>query len=138
MWPRWIRAAATVWVAWDSRKRKTLDWFWVLTIFLLGPLLLPFYMVKRPLLGNEKRKGGLFWNLFLSCEKLLSWITGLAATAVFLENFTLPKNKDLAEIRRAEIKAGSLMGLILFIVAAGFEKASFEVFKNRIERKFPE
>ncbi|HNS09270.1 MAG TPA: hypothetical protein PKN29_06195 [Candidatus Ozemobacteraceae bacterium] len=138
MWPRWVRAIATIWVAWDSRQRKNLDWFWVLVIFLLGPLLLPLYLATRPLLKSEKRVGGLFWNLLVSCETLFTWLAGLAAAAVFVENVSMPYDKNLAEVKRAEIKAGSLIGVALFIVALGLEKMGFELFRERIEKKYLE
>lgn len=136
MWPRWIRALATIWVAWDSRNRRALDWFWVLVILLLGPLLLPVYLTTRPLLSGERRVGGFFWNFLVSIESMISWVVGLAAAAVLLENLTLPHDKNMAEVKRAEIKAGSLIGTVLFIVAAGFEKIGFEVFREHVEKHY--
>lgn len=138
MWPRWIRSLATLWVAYDSRQRKSLDIFWVLLVLLLGPILLPFYLATRPLLKGEVRVGGLFWNLLVSVESLLSWLVGLAAVAVFVENFTTPQDKGLAEVKRAEIKAGSLIGVVLFIVVAGLEKMGFEWFRQHVEKKYLE
>ena len=85
MWPRWIRALATLWVAWDSKQRKALDWFWVLVVLLLGPLMLPLYLTMRPLIKGEKRVGGFIWNLFVSLENFATWVVGLAAAAVFVE-----------------------------------------------------
>jgi hypothetical protein len=38
----------------------------------------------------------------------------------------MPKNKDVAEVKRAEIKAGSFLGLILFVILARLEKTGFE------------
>ncbi len=136
MWPRWIRALATLWVAWDSRQRQSLDWFWVLVILLLGPLLLPFYLATRPLLKGEHRAGGFLWNLLVSCESLVSWLVGLAAAAVLVENISMPYDKSLAEVKRAEIKAGSIIGAILLIVFAGLEKMGFELFREIIEKKY--
>ncbi|HQB84394.1 MAG TPA: hypothetical protein PLR50_12910, partial [Candidatus Rifleibacterium sp.] len=118
------------------RQRKNLDWFWVLVIFLLGPLLLPFYLATRPLLKSERRVGGLLWNLLVSCETLFTWLAGLAAAAVFVENVSMPYDKNLAEVKRAEIKAGTLIGVALFIVALGLEKMGFELFRERIEKKY--
>lgn len=138
MWPRWVRALVTLWVAYDSRQRKNLDLFWVLVILLLGPLLLPFYLATRPLIKGERRVGGLLWNLVVSCESLVSWLIGLAAAAVFVENVSMPHDKGLAEVKRAEIKAGSLIGVVLFIVLAGFEKMGFEWFRNHVEKKYLE
>ncbi|MEW6713339.1 MAG: hypothetical protein AB1403_26195 [Candidatus Riflebacteria bacterium] len=133
MWPRWLRAIATIWVAWDSKNRKTLDWFWILVVFLLGPLLLPVYMAVRPLLPREKRSGGLLWNIFVNCEKFLVWIAGIAAAAVFAENLMLPHDKNLAEVKRAEIKAGSIIGAVFVILLLGIERMVFDHIREKIE-----
>lgn len=133
MWPRWLRAIATIWVAWDSKNRKTLDWFWVLVILLLGPLLVPVYMALRPLLPREKRAGGLIWNVFVNCEKFFIWIAGAAAAAVFAENLMLPHDKNLAEVKRAEIKAGSLLGAVAVVFLLVLERIVFARIKEKIE-----
>jgi len=80
--------------------------------------------------------GGFLWNLLVNIENLLSWVAGLAAAAVFVENITIPHNKNLAEVKRAEIKAGTIVGTIVFIVLIGFEKIGFEHLKNYIEQKY--
>ena len=134
MWPRWIRALATLWVAWDSRQRKALDWFWVLAVLLLGPLLLPIYLTSRPLLTGERRVGGFLWNLLISLENFATWVIGLAAAAVFIENISTPHDPDVAEVRRAEIKAGSLAGIFIFIFLVGLEKLGFEHFRQHVEK----
>lgn len=133
MWPRWLRAIATIWVAWDSKNRKTLDWFWVLVVLLLGPLLVPVYMALRPLLPREKRAGGLIWNVFVNCEKFFVWIAGAAAAAVFAENLMLPHDKNLAEVKRAEIKAGSLLGAVAVVFLLIVERIVFAGIKEKIE-----
>jgi hypothetical protein len=136
MWPRWVRLISTLWVAFDSKKRKSVDYLWVLIILLLGPLLLPIYIATRPLLKNEKRPDCLIWNIIVAIENITLWLVGLAVAAVFVENVTMPKNKDVAEVKRAEIKAGSFLGLILFVILAGLEKTGFEAFKSHIEKKY--
>lgn len=134
MWPRWIRAATTLWVAWDSKKRKNIDWFWVLAILLLGPLLLPFYMTLRPLLKGERHSKCFFWNFLVNLEKIISGLVTLAIAAVFVENITLPRDSNLAEVKRAEIKAGSIMGIILSIIIFGLEKIGFGILREYIEK----
>ena len=136
MWPRWVRFLSTLWVALDSKKRNSVDYFWVIVILLFGPLLLPFYMISRPLLKGEKRSDCFIWNLFVAFEQLFIWIASLAAGAVFVENISTPKSKDLAEVKRAEIKAGSIMGIVLFIIIIGLEKIGFQALKDHIEEKY--
>jgi hypothetical protein len=133
MWPRWLRAVATIWVAFDSKQRKSLDWFWALVIFLLGPLLLPVYMAVRPLLPKEKRHGGLCWNIFVNFEQFFVWLAGIAAAAVFVQNISTPHDKDLAEVKRAEIKAGTIIGTVAVIILLGFERIVFNHFRKKIE-----
>jgi O-antigen/teichoic acid export membrane protein len=136
MWPRWVRILSTLWVAFDSKKRKELDVLWVILILLLGPLLLPIYMATRPLLKGEKRPNCFFWNLLVAIENFVLWCASLATLAVFVENLTLPKSKDIAEVKRAEIKAGTLMGMVIFVILMGLEKIGFETLKNHIETKY--
>ncbi|MDD3000157.1 MAG: hypothetical protein PHF29_00195 [Candidatus Riflebacteria bacterium] len=136
MWPRWVRLISTLWVAFDSKKRKSVDYLWVLIILLLGPLLLPVYIATRPLLKNEKRPDCLIWNIIVAVENIALWLVGLATAAVFVENVTMPKSKDVAEVKRAEIKVGSFLGLILFVILAGLEKTGFEALKSYIEKKY--
>ena len=133
MWPRWLRALATIWVAWDSKNRKSLDLFWVLVVFLLGPLLIPIYMAIRPLKENETRKGGLLWNIFVNAEQFFIWLAGIAIAAVFAENFTMPYDKNIAEIKRAEIKACSMIGALMLLLVLGLEKVLFSRFRRQIE-----
>jgi len=96
-------------------------------------LLLPVYMALRPLLPREKRSGGLCWNIFVNCEKFFIWIAGAAAAAVFAENLMLPHDKNLAEVKRAEIKAGSVLGAVAVIILLGLERIVFDSIKEKIE-----
>ena len=129
MWPRWVRALTTIWVALDSRKRGKFDVVWTLTILLFGPLLLPFYMAIRPAMKGEKHINNYIWRLFNAFETLAQWAIGLAASAVFIENITTPKRKELAEVKRAEIKA-------ITIVLIGLEKFGWGYVKEYIEDKY--
>lgn len=133
MWPRWVRGIITLWVAFDSQNRKGLDLFWVLVILLLGPLLLPFYLAARPLLKGETRRGGFLWNALWNFEKLVSTLAGLAASAVFLENMMESENRDLAQVKRAEIKAGSILGVVAIILIFGVARLFFDGFRSSLE-----
>jgi 4-amino-4-deoxy-L-arabinose transferase-like glycosyltransferase len=49
---------------WDGRKRKVSKvWGWAIGAILAGPLVLPFYLAKRPLVEGEVRSGGYGWNV---------------------------------------------------------------------------
>lgn len=136
MWPRWVRALATIWVSVDSSKRGKFDAAWTLTILLFGPLLLPFYIASRPFLKDEKVINCYFWRLFKACQNLFLLAIGLASSAVFIENITTPKSRELAEVKRAEIKAGSIIGIVVMFFLIGLEKLSFDFMKEQIENRF--
>ena len=136
MWPRWVRALATIWVSIDSKKRGKLDIAWTLTILLFGPLLLPFYIASRPFMKGEKEINCYFWRFLKACQDLFVLILCLASSAVFVENITTPKSRELAEVKRAEIKAGSILGIIAMFFMIGLEKFSFDFIKDYIEKKF--
>jgi hypothetical protein len=136
MWPRWVRALATIWVSVDSTKRGKFDVAWTLTILFFGPLLLPFYIASRPFMKDEKVINCYFWRFLKACQNLFLLILGLASSAVFIENITTPKSRELAEVKRAEIKAGSILGIIAMFLLIGVEKFSFDFIKEQIEKKF--
>lgn len=135
MWPRWIRAISALWVAFDSKKRKSADWVWAAVVLLLGPLLLPVYMTVRPQLKGEYRSKSTVYNFLVNLESFLTWVAGLAASAVLIENFTMPKSAEVAEVKRAEIKAGSILGVMAFAALVGLEKLAFCLFRSQIEYK---
>jgi hypothetical protein len=108
MWPRWLRAVLGGWVIFDSRKRGGISIFWAALVIILGPLLIPLYLTCRPLLEGERKRGTFFTNLFWNFEPLVSGLTTLAAVAVSIENFLESGRRELAPVKRAEIKAGTI------------------------------
>ncbi len=136
MWPRWVRALTTIWVSIDSSKRGKFDLAWTLAVLIFGPFLLPFYIASRPFLKNEKVINCHFWRFIKACQDLMLFVIGLATSAVFIENITTPKSRELAEVKRAEIKAGSILGIIVMFLMIGIEKFSFDFVKEKIENKF--
>ncbi len=136
MWPRWVRALATIWVSLDSSKRGKLNIPWTLTILFFGPLLLPFYIASRPFLKEERVINCFIWRFLKACHALLIFIIGLASSAVFIENITTPKSRELAEVKRAEIKAGSILGIIAMFFLLSLETIGFDFIKEQIEKRF--
>ncbi len=135
MWPRWLRTFATIWVAWDSKKRSSVDIFWVILVFLLGPFMLPFYIVARPLLKGESRSKCYFLNIFFAFESLFSWLFALAGTLVAVENLTTSDSKDIAEVKVAEIKAGTIVGVVFALLLLGLEKIALAHIKKSLENR---
>ena len=136
MWPRWVRAISTIWVAFDSHKRGKLDVLWTLVVLLLGPLFVPFYIAQRKAVKGDNYIDCYWWRLFKAIENLFLSVVGLASSAVFIENITTPKSKDLAEVKRAEIKAGSIMGAIAMFILIGLAKFGSDFVKEEIEKRF--
>lgn len=136
MWPRWLRILASLWVAFDSRKRHGRDIFWFVVVFALGPLLVPFYLAARPLLAHEKRVGNFCWNVIVGFESFLFWLISLALSASMLENLTIKQSKDIAPVKVAEIKAGTVLGTLFLFFVLITEKLLFTAFRRNFERKY--
>ena len=133
MWPKWLRAAIAGWVGVDSSRRQGLSVFWVVVVALLGPLLLPLYLVFRPLQPGESRSRCVFWELLWQFEALLVALLGCASLAVFAENFEQSMSRDLAKVKRAEVLAGSLFSLFVAALAFAFERLFVKLLRSHIE-----
>ena len=93
MWYFLIFLLTAIWVAGNTIKRKlgvVRSILWAVGTFILGVVVLPFYIAKRPLKANEVREGGYAWNVLRAFA--LSWtlfvvavglaaITGIGDTA---------------------------------------------------------
>ncbi|HNW34025.1 MAG TPA: hypothetical protein PKM25_03780 [Candidatus Ozemobacteraceae bacterium] len=134
MWPKWLRGLITVWVAWDSHSRKGAGIFWTAVVFILGPLLVPFYLAARPLLAGETRRGSFWWNAIWNFERLFAALAALAGMAVCAQNMQIAESKDLAVVKRAEIKAGTLAGLIATLVLLLIERVGMDTIKANLEK----
>jgi len=106
-------------------------------VFILGPLLVPFYLAARPLLPGETRRGSFWWNAAWNFERLFSALAALAGIAVCAQNMQIAENKDLAVVKRAEIKAGTLAGLIATFILLLIERGSMNMLKSSMERDLP-
>lgn len=133
MWPKWLRAALAGWVGLDSSRRQGLSIFWVVFVGTLGPLLLPFYLVFRPLQEGEHRSKCVFWELLWQFEALVVSLLGCASLAVFAENFEQSMSRDLAKVKRAEVLAGSLFSLFLVLIGYAFERVFVKLVRSHFE-----
>ncbi|MGB6065390.1 MAG: SHOCT domain-containing protein [Desulfomonilaceae bacterium] len=72
-----------VWVLIDAGKRKSdKSLWWGIGTAALGPLVLPVYLSKRPLLAEEVREGGAAWNILKNFA--LFWTVTMAIFAIYL------------------------------------------------------
>jgi hypothetical protein len=70
-------------VAFDASRRnlgaaKTI--LWAIGTFLIGVIVVPIYLAKRPLKPNEVREGGLAWNLLKNFA--LTWTVLMVAISI--------------------------------------------------------
>lgn len=52
-----------IWLFLDAKKRLTNGIPWAAFTVLLGPVVVPFWLAKRPLRDGEVREGGTAWNV---------------------------------------------------------------------------
>jgi hypothetical protein len=92
-------------------------------------------MVARPLLKGENRSKCYFLNLIFAFEGLFSWLVAIAGALVAVENMTTSDSKDIAEVKKAEIKAGTLLGAVFAIFLFAIEKMVFAHIKKSLENR---
>lgn len=66
MWYVIVFGLITLWVAFDASRRKlgvVKTILWAIGTFLLGVIVVPIYVAKRPLKSNQVREGGFAWNV---------------------------------------------------------------------------
>jgi len=130
-----LRAVLGGWVILDSRKRGGVSLFWTAVVIILGPLLIPLYLTCRPLIEGERKRGTFFTNLFWNFEPLVSGLVALAAVAVSIENFVDSGRQELAPVKRAEIKAGTILGVMVTFVMYGISRVLVGIFRDWIEEE---
>jgi hypothetical protein len=134
MWPKWLRAVIGAWVVLDSRDRQGVSYFWTAMCVFLGPLLLPFYLALRPLIPGECRSKSFLWNLFWGYEQLMAVLLGFAGLAAGIENFLESENLELPVARRAEIKAGTIMGMVVSLALFFFSRVVVSALRQHGEK----
>ncbi|NLM16787.1 MAG: hypothetical protein GX221_03590 [Candidatus Riflebacteria bacterium] len=133
MWPRWLRMGSGLWVALDSAKNRNFNFFWVLTILFLGPLLLPLYIAFRPPLKGERKSRCFLWNLLTASEKVFSGFFVMAAISASMKNFLL-KNKGEHPNVTSKRKAATLFGLLTISFFLLVEKIFFFSVRKHVEK----
>lgn len=115
MWYVIIFGLLTLWVAFDASRRqlgaaKTI--LWAIGTFLLGVIVVPIYIAKRPLKVNEVREGGLAWNLLKNFA--LTWTILMVVISISAISAASQTNVNSgAEAAGAAIGTG----IVIFILA---------------------
>jgi hypothetical protein len=85
VWYLIVFGLLALWVGFDASRRnlgalKAI--LWAIGTFLLGVIIVPVYIAKRPLKANQVREGGLAWNLlknFALTWTILMVVIGISA-----------------------------------------------------------
>jgi len=112
MWYIIIFGLLTLWVAFDASRRKlgaAKTILWTIGTFLLGVIVVPIYLAKRPLKVNEVREGGLVWNLLKNFA--LTWT--ILMVAISISAISAAAGTDTSS--GAEV-AGAAIGIGIVIV----------------------
>ena len=83
MWYFILFGLLALWVGFDASKRNlgaAKAVLWAIGTFLLGVIVMPIYIAKRPLKANEVREGGLAWNLLKNFA--LTWTVLMVAISI--------------------------------------------------------
>lgn len=143
MWFLILYAAFAVWVLFDSLSRKNGAGAvgWGLGTLILGPVVLPFYLARRPLKQGEVREGGPAWNIlknFAILWTILMAVAGINAMAEMAKH-TSGMDSDAARVGAG---LGIIMGMGLLLVlwflpTAGAALLGFLLKKNTIVETGP-
>jgi hypothetical protein len=117
MWYFLLYLAIGIWIYIDSQKRLYSQGIkWAVATVLLGPLVAPVYIAKRPLKKDEMREGGTGWNILKNFA--LFWtITIAIATVAGLINAGNMAGQVTNEYEMAGAGIGVALGMgMLFFV----------------------
>lgn len=102
MWYFILFGLLALWVGFDASSRNlgaAKAILWAIGTFLLGVIVMPIYIAKRPLKANEVREGGLAWNLlknFALTRTVLMVAIGISAIGAALGTDVGSSNAEAA------------------------------------------
>jgi hypothetical protein len=108
-----IYALFGIWVFFDAKKRGESPITSALKTAVFGPIALPFYIAKRPLLAGEVREGGTGWNVMKNFA--LSWtVFMVVASIVAVFSVSAKMDPNFSDATKAGYGAGMVIGLGLY------------------------
>ncbi len=132
-----------LWVAFDSfsRKMAVQAVLWAFGTLVLGPIVLPIYLAKRPLKNGELREGGTGWNILKNFAILWTLVMAVAFVTGLMAMGKLTSSLD-SSAARAGAGIGMMLGMSFlaaawFIPTAGAALLGFLLKKNSIVEKGP-
>lgn len=110
IWYLVVYGIFAVWVLVDGLKRKAKAIPWAIGTALLGPIILPIYIAKRPLKVGEVREGGTAWNVLKNFA--LFWTILMVVAAIWGMVAVSEKTATLqTEAEQAGVAIGTVLGL---------------------------
>jgi hypothetical protein len=110
MWYVVVYGIFAIWVLVDGLKRKASAIPWAIGTLVLGPIVLPVYVAKRPLKAGEVREGGTGWNVLRNFA--LYWTILMAVAAVWGMAAVSQQSASLkTEAEQAGAAIGTALGL---------------------------
>ena len=117
MWYFILFGLLALWVGFDASRRSlgaAKAILWAIGTLLLGVIVVPIYLAKRPLKANQVREGGLAWNLLKNFA--LTWTVLMIAISISALGAAASTNPGSdAEAAGAAIGVG-LVFIILAVV----------------------
>ena len=114
MWYWLLYGVLAVWVLGDGAARKANGILWAVGTLLLGPLILPVYLAKRPLKSGEVREGGTAWNVLKNFAIL--WTVLMAIVAVMS---LMAVSQHTLKAQGGAEQAGAALGTVLGLGVIG-------------------
>lgn len=143
MWYLALYGVFALWVLVDAIARKlgVVAVVWAIGTLVLGPLVLPVYLAKRPLKNGEVREGGTGWNVLKNFAILWTIAMAIASFASLMAVGKLASTMQ-SDAERAGAGFGMLLGMGLlaalwFLPTMGAAVLGFLLKKNSIVEKGP-
>jgi hypothetical protein len=143
MWYIALYGMFAIWVLLDGLARRIGPNVaaWTLGTLLLGPIVLPIYLAKRPLKKGELREGGTAWNVLKNFAILWTVLMAMAAFGAMTHLGQTVSSLD-SDAARAGAGLGLLLGMgfmavVWFLPTCGAAVLGFLLKKNSIVETGP-
>lgn len=143
MWYLTLYGIFALWVLWDGfgRKMGAGTVLWGAGTFILGPIVLPVYLAKRPLKSGEVREGGTGWNVLKNFAILWTIVMAVASIvglmAVSQATVGLKSDAERAGAGIGMVLGMGLLAAVWFFPTMGAALLGFLLKKNSIVEKGP-
>jgi hypothetical protein len=143
MWYIALYGMFAIWVLLDGLARRIGPNVaaWTLGTLVLGPIVLPIYLAKRPLKKGEVREGGTAWNVLKNFAILWTVLMAMAAFGAMMHMGQTVSSLD-SDAARAGAGLGILLGMgfmavVWFLPTCGAAVLGFLLKKNSIVETGP-